>query len=120
MGSTAPPGRPKMRSTPSSFKLSSSIRAPDSFTSLPSMRASWDASGLEESRRRQALLDVFDAVAVGSAERRPARPAVEALQVQRRLEAADAEAARHAPIRQNHTRRDRVGFFPTPLLRERV
>ena len=87
-----------MRSTPSRFKLSSSIRAPESFTALSSMRASlgtsWGCIWLEEPGRRQALLDVFDAVAVRSAERRPARSAVEALQVQRRLEAADAEAAR--------------------------
>src|SRR5688572_31303115 len=104
MGSTAPPGSPKMRSTLSRFKHSSTIRAPASLTALSPL--------LEEARRGQTLLDVFDGAAVGRRQGRPAWPAIQALKIQRRLEPADPEAPGHAPVRQHHAGGDFLGFLP--------
>src|SRR5947199_8533150 len=71
MRSTAPPGRPKMRSTPSRFNGSSKIRAPDSFTACPPFRflrvppALREFSApLEEAGRGQALRDLVEGDAV--------------------------------------------------------
>src|SRR5207237_6622019 len=100
-------------------------RAPESFTASSSVAGRRPArrptfslfsrTPLEEPRRNQALLDLFDAVAVRRPERRPARASVEALQVQGRLEPADTVAAGTAPVGQHHPRREGLGFLPPSL-----
>src|SRR5713101_2831157 len=104
-------------STPSRFKDSSTIFAPGSFTALPSFVL---VSSLQQPRRGEALLDVFDGVAVRRPQWCPARPAIEALQIHGGLEPADAESSGHAPVRQHHARGDGLGFFPSPISRKAV
>src|SRR3989442_13555110 len=83
MGRTAPPGRPKMVSTPSRLRHSSTMRAPDVFTALL----------LEQAGGGQDFLDVLDGVGIRRRQWRTAGPAVKALQIERRLEAAGAGPA---------------------------
>src|SRR5258705_4257636 len=82
--------------------------------SLPLVRA------LQQPGRGQAFLDVLDGVAVGRAERGAAGAPVEALEVHRRLEPADAEAARDPAVGEHHARGHRLGLLPPPLAREVV
>src|SRR5262245_13091015 len=105
-----------MRSTPSFFKHSSKIRAPEYLTTRPSLVS----IALQEPGRRQALLDVFDGVRVRRVDRRAARAAVESLQIERGLEPADPVLSTHAAIRQDHARGQRLGLIPPTLSHETV
>src|SRR4029450_5333434 len=111
-----------MRSTPSRFNDSRKMRAPESFIACPPFRslrvppAPCEFSPpLEEAGRGQALRDLVDGVAVRGAERRPARSAVVALKVQRRLEPADAVTPGDTPIGQHHARGEGLGLVPSSV-----
>src|SRR5262249_59746126 len=108
MGRTAPPGRPKTVSTPSRLRHSSTMRAPDVFTALL----------LEQAGGGQDFLDVLDGVGIRRRQWRPAGPAVEALQVEGRLEATDTVAAGDAPVRRHHAGRDFTGLAPAARPRQ--
>src|SRR3989442_6462912 len=96
MGRTAPPGRPKMVSTPSRLRHSSTMRAPDVFTALL----------LEQAGGGQDFLDVLDGVGIRRRQWRPAGPAVQDPQIERGLEAADAVASGDAAVSRHHAGRD--------------
>src|SRR5213594_1710519 len=102
MGRTAPPGRPKTVSTPSRLRHSSTMRAPDVFTALL----------LEQAGGGQDFLDVLDGVGIRRRQWRTAGPAVKALQIERRLEAADAVPSGDAAIGRHHAGRDLPRFVP--------
>src|SRR5437879_9506542 len=95
MGRTSPPGRPKLVSTPSRLRHSSTMRAPDVFTALL----------LEQAGGGQDFLDVLDGVGIRRRQWRPAGPAVQALQIERGLEAADAVASGDAAIGRHQDRK---------------
>src|SRR5215510_1074351 len=104
MGRTAPPGSPKTVSTPSRLRHSSTMRAPDVFTALL----------LEQAGGGQDFLDVLDGVGVRRRQWRPARPAVQALQIERGLEATDTVASRDTAVGRHHAGRDLPRFVPAP------
>src|SRR5712691_7223220 len=110
MGRTAPPGRPKTVSTPSRLRHSSTIRAPDVFTALL----------LEQAGGGQDFLDVLDGVGIRRRQRRTAGPAIEALQVEGGLEAADAVTSGDATVGRHHADRDLPRFLPATGRGQRV
>src|SRR5881628_3870899 len=101
MGRTAPPGRPKTVSTPSRLRHSSTMRAPDVFTALL----------LEQAGGGQDFLDVLDGVGIRRRQWRTAGPAVQALQIESGLEAADAVTSGDAAVGRHH-----AGCYLTRLL----
>src|SRR5262252_8997943 len=110
MGRTAPPGSPKTVSTPSRLRHSSTMRAPDVFTALL----------LEQAGGGQDFLDVLDGVGIRRGQWRPAGPAVQALQIERGLEPADAVAAGDTAVGRHHASRDLPRLVPASGLGQRV
>src|SRR6266852_5088738 len=102
MGRTAPPGRPKMVSTPSRLRHSSTIRAPDIFTALL----------LEQAGGGQDFLNFLDCVGIRRRQRRTAGHAIEPLKANVFLKAPYHGTSGDATVARHHADLDLPRFLP--------